>query len=377
MIRPLLAFLLLTWPAAAQPSPPVKPGTPPSAQAPAPGLGARDIILRNRSESVLRELYAIEPNQRGPGRDRLGAHVIPAGRDYPLRLGNGPCQIELRAVFEDGGSETRAVNACTVRELTFDDSDSRAVEVVNDTDQDLRELYLSRPGVVGPDRLGANIVPANDTLRIRLRGERECQFEARAVFQGARQEVSQRVDICATPRIAFGDPSIPLREVTIANQSRRVLRELYATTTQDWGADRFGVNVLRPGQSFLLRIRTRECQVRLRGVFDNDRAEERAAVEVCQPQPIAFGAPRRVTLTHAHGRPVREIYLSPVEEDDWGANLIEGTPLTTGQSRELTMEGGCRADLRVVFDNGNAEELRELDICARPSLTVRPGWTVE
>jgi hypothetical protein len=74
---------------------------------------------------------------------------------------------------------------------------------------------------------------------------------------------------------------------------------------------------------------------------------------------------------------VREIYLSPVEEDDWGANLIEGTPLTTGQSRELTMEGGCRADLRVVFDNGNAEELRELDICARPSLTVRPGWTVE
>jgi hypothetical protein len=251
------------------------------------------------------------------------------------------------------------------------------VEVVNDTDQDLRELYLSRPGVVGPDRLGANIVPANDTLRIRLRGERECQFEARAVFQGARQEVSQRVDICATPRIAFGDPSIPLREVTIANQSRRVLRELYATTTQDWGADRFGVNVLRPGQSFLLRIRTRECQVRLRGVFDNDRAEERAAVEVCQPQPIAFGAPRRVTLTHAHGRPVREIYLSPVEEDDWGANLIEGTPLTTGQSRELTMEGGCRADLRVVFDNGNAEELRELDICARPSLTVRPGWTVE
>jgi len=377
MIRTVLALLLLALPAAAQPNPPAKPSPPPAAQAPGPGVGARDIILRNRSEAVLRELYAIEPNQRAPGRDRLGADVVPSGRDFPLRLGNGPCQVELRAVFEDGGSETRAVNACTVRELVFDDSNARAVEVVNDTDQDLRELYLSRPGVVGPDRLGVNIVPANDSLRIRLRGERECQFEARAVFQGARQEVSQRVDICATPRIAFGDPSIPLREVTIANQSRRVLRELYATTTQEWGADRFGVNVLRPGQSFLLRLRTRECQVRLRGVYDNDRAEERAAVDVCQPQPVVFGAPRRVTLTHAHGRPVREIYLSPVEEDDWGANLIEGAPLASGQSRELGMEGGCRADLRVVFDNGNAEELREVDICARPAITLRPGWTVE
>lgn len=373
MIRPLLALLLLALPAAAQPNPPAKPGVPPAVQ----GVGARDIILRNRGEAALRELYAIELNQRGQGRDRLGADVVPAGRDYPLRLGTGPCRIELRAVFDDGGSETRAVDACTVRELTFDDSDTRAVEIVNDTDQDLRELYLSRPGVVGPDRLGPNIVPANDSLRLRLRGERECRFEARAVFQGARQEVSQSVDICATPRIAFGDPSIPLREVTIANQGRRVLRELYASTAPEWGADRLGVNVLRPGQSFLLRVRTRECQVRLRGVFDNDRAEELPAVEVCQPRPVVFGAARRVTVTHAHGRPVRELYLSAVEEDDWGANLLGATPLAPGQSRELGMEGGCRADLRIVFDNGNAEELREVDICARPILTLRPGWTVE
>jgi hypothetical protein len=375
MIRMLLALLLLALPVAAQPNPPAKPGAPPAAQAPA--TGARDLIIRNRSETVLREIYAIEPNQRGQGQDRLGADVIPAGRDYPLRLGSGACQIELRAVFEDGGSETRAVNACTAREIVFDDSNARAVEIVNDTDQDLRELYLSRPGVTGPDRLGASIVPANDTLRIRLRGERECRFEARAVFQGAREEVSRSVDICATPRIAFGDPSIPLREVTIANRSRRVLREIYASATPEWGADRLGTNVLRPGQSFLLRLRTRACQVRLRGVFDNDRAEERASVEICQPQEVAFGAARRVTLTHAHGRPVREIYLSTVEEDDWGANLLEGAPLTNGQSRELAMEGGCRADIRVVFDNGNAEELREADICARPAITVRPGWTVE
>jgi hypothetical protein len=378
MIPALLALLLLALPAAAQPerpgeAPPGKPAGPPSAEA----QGPRDIIVRNRSDSVLRSIFAIEPGQRGPGRDRLGADVIPSGRDYPLRLGPGPCRIELRAVFEDGGAETRAVDACTAGELVFDDRDARAVEIVNNTDFDLRELYLSRPGAVGPDRLGANIVPANDSLRIRLRGERECAFEARAVFQGAPREESQRVDICATPRIVFGDASIPLRELPVVNRSPRVLVQLYASTGPEWGPDRLGVNVLRPGQGFLLRIRTAECRVRLRALFDDRRSEEREAVDVCAPQQVALGAPRRVTLAHAHGRAVRELYLSAVEEDDWGPDRLAGAPLAPGQSREFEMAGGCRADIRVVFDNGNAEELREVDICARPAITIRPGWTVE
>lgn len=373
MIRLLLALLLLAGPALAQPKAP-PPGGPENA-------GERGLLLRNRSETTIREVYAWSANERPPGPDRLGAAVLPPGRDVALRLGRGPCEVTLRAVFEDGGVETRTLDACTPREVVLDDRDARPIDILNNTDEDLLQLFLGRGVERGPDRLGRFVVPANDSLRVRLRGERDCRFEALAVFRGGRQERLGEVDICADPRIALGDPAVPLREAEVANRGRQVLRELYASAGPGWGQDRLGANVLRPGQSFLLRVRGHGCEVRLRAVFADGRAEEREAVDLCAAQrageEIAFGAPRRLALTHAHARPVREVYLSSVEDPDWGPDRLEGRPLAPGERREIAAETGCRADLRVVFDNGNAEEARGLDICARPALTLRPGWVAE
>jgi hypothetical protein len=373
-----LLLLLAAGPALAQPK--AAPPSPPAAPAPAQERG---VLLRNQSETTIREVYAWSANERPPGPDRLGAAVVPPGQDFPLRLGRGPCEVTLRAVFEDGGVETRTLDACTPRELVFDDRDTRQLEVVNDTDEDVLQLFLVRGAERGPDRLGRFVVPANDSLRVRLRGERECQFDAIAVYRGGRQEALGRVDICTAPRVALGDASVPLREANIANRSQRVLRELYATAAPGpgWGADRLGVNVLQPGQVFLLRVRTRDCVVRVRAVYQDGRAEEREGVDLCaaqqSKQEIAFGAPRRVTLTHAHARPVREVYFSAVEESDWGPDRLGGRPLAAGESREIAAEGGCRADLRIVFDNGNAEEARDVDVCARTAFTLRPGWVAE
>ncbi|MEI6158675.1 MAG: hypothetical protein WCP77_02480 [Roseococcus sp.] len=354
---------------------PVKP-TP--APAPAPSQ-ERNLLLRNNSQSVIREIYLWNPPAREQGPDRLGADVVRPGATYQLRLGAGPCQMELRAVFEDGGVETRpGINACTLRELVLDDSNTSTVEVVNNTDAELMQLFLARPNQVGPDRLGAATIPGSDSFNLRLRGETACEFEARAVFRGSQAEARQNVNICTTPRISFGDASVPLREITIANRTTRVLRELYATTgTGEWGADRLGATVLNPGQSFLLRIRNSACNIRMRAVFADDRAEERADVEICAGQQVVFSPSRRVTLVHAHRRPVREVYLSAVQEADWGANQLGEQALTSGQRRELASDIGCQADLRVVFDNGNAEEARNINICERTEITLRPGWVAE
>lgn len=379
MRRTLLLLMLMAGPTAlpvaaqtAKPAPP--------AQGQAPSQGAeRNLILRNNAQSVLRELYLWSPPAREQGPDRLGADVVRPGASFPLRLGPGPCQMEMRAVFEDGSVESRAIaNACTARELVLDDRNIRAVEVVNNTDAELFQLFLARPGVMGPDRLGAATVPGSDSFTVRLRGESHCEFEARAVFRGGQAEQRQNVNICTTPRISFGDPGVPLREVTIANRGRRVLRELYAVSGPGaWGADRLGATVLNPGQSFLLRIRNAECRFRLRAVFADNRAEERADVDVCAGQEIVFAAARQVTLVHAHGRAVREAYLSSVQESDWGENLLGEQPMTQGQRRELGTDSGCEADLRVVFDNGNAEEARNINICERREITLRPGWVLE
>lgn len=380
MVRALLALLLLLLapPLLAQP----KPGAPGAQLPPPPGGapgGERGLVLRNQSDTTIREFYAWGAGERPPGPDRLGAGVLAPGRDLPLRLGRGPCEVTLRAVFEDGGAETRPHNACAPREVVFDDSNARPLEVVNDTDEELTQLFLVRGGERGPDRLGRFTVAANDSLRVRLRGEPACVFEARAVFRGGREAAAGTVDICQRPRLVLGDPAIPLREATVANRGQRVLRELYAAPPErpGWGGDRLGVNVLQPGQSFLLRIRTPGCRVRLRAVYQDGRVEEREGVEICAAQEIAFGAPRRVALTHAHARPVREVYLSAVEESDWGPDRLAGRPLAAGETREIAAESGCRADLRIVFDNGNAEEARDVDICARTAFTLRPGWVAE
>lgn len=372
MRRMLLIFLLACGPALAQPAKPPPPSPAPAAE--------RNILLRNNSQSVLREIYLWNPPAREQGPDRLGAEVVRPGASFALRLGRGPCEMEMRAVFEDGSAEARSgVNVCTTRELVLDDRATRAVEVVNNTDVELMQLFLARPGVVGPDRLGAATVPGSDSFNLRLRGETECRFEARAVFRGARAEVRQEVDLCATPRIVFGDPSVPLREVTVANRTSRVLRELYATAGEgaEWGADRLGATVLNPGQSFLLRIRNPACRVRLRAVFADNRAEEQADVEICGGQTVAFAPARRLTLVHAHGRAVREVYLSSVQDSDWGENQLGERPLTSGERRELASDIPCEADLRIVFDNGNAEEARNINICTRAEITLRPGWVLE
>lgn len=367
MIRLLLALLLLSGPAFAQSA----------KQAPA-APQEREILLRNGSQSVLREIYLWVPTEREQGRDRLGADVMRPGATLRIRLGRVGCQMQMRAVFEDGGVEARTLDICQVRELVLDDRNTRPIEVVNNTDLELVQLFLSRPGATGPDRLGAATVPGNDSFRVVLRGETECAFEARAVFRGSREEARQAVNICTTPRITFGDPAVPLREVTVANRSNRILRELQvAAGAGDWGPDRLGATVLNPGQSFLLRLRNPACRVRLRATFTDNRAEERGEVDICAGQEIAFLPARQVTLIHAHARPVREAYLSGVEEADWGGNLLGGQPLASGGRRVIGMDGGCQADLRVVFDNGNAEEARNINICERSEITLRPGWVAE
>ncbi len=90
---------------------------------------------------------------------------------------------------------------------------------------------------------------------------------------------------------------------------------------------------------------------------------------------IARAAPSPVVIANWAPRPLREIYLSPATSQDWGINRLEGRSVPTGDDVRLSYGGACRADLRVVFDNGGAEERRDLDICKLRFVGIRPGWT--
>ncbi len=375
----ILAVAIAATPAVAQKFGPPAGAPPPSPARPAPAP-ERSLEIVNRSDTTIRQIFVFPPGQAGrsEGPDRLGADVLPAGRNYTLRLGRvAQCQAQLRAIWEDSSEETLPVNICTTQQFVLSDERRREIQLSNDTDNTLMQVFIFERGSAdpGPDRLGADVVAPNDTFRIRMRGFTACQVTVRAAFQGAPAETRQ-VDICAEPRLGFGDPSVPLREVTVTNRSSVTLQSVFATRTPNWGADRLGAEVVEPGQSFQMRLRSTECQMRVRALFQNRREEVREAVDVCAGQPIVFLGARRMALGSVYERPIQGIYLSATEAADWGPNQI-AAPLANGGTAELSQDGSCQADLRIVFDNNAAEELRDFDMCRHAAITLRPGWVTE
>ena len=376
----LFAVALLATPAWAQKFNGQPAGSPTPRAAPPAQAPERSLEILNRSDTTIRQVFVFSPGQAGrsEGPDRLGTDVLPAGRTFTLRLGRvATCQAQLRAVFEDSSEDTVPVNICTTRQFVLDDDRRRDIQLANDTDNTLTQVFIFERGNAepGPDRLGAATVAPNDSYRIRLRGFTACQVTVRAAFQGAPAETRQ-VDICAEPRLAFGDASVPLREVTVTNRSSVTLQSVFVSRTPNWGADRLGAAVVEPGQSFPMRLRSAECQVRVRAVFQNRREEVRETVDVCAGQPVVFLGARRMALGSVYERPIQGIYLSAADAADWGPNQITA-PLANGGTAEISQDAGCEADLRVVFDNNAAEELRGFDMCRHAAITLRPGWVTE
>lgn len=351
------------------------PGQPAQPAAPA----ERSLEVTNNTDTVIREIYVFTQGGN-QGADRLGADVLPAGRSYTLRLGRvAECRQVMRIVWQDESEESRAVDVCTTRTLALTDANRRDIALRNDTDATLMQVFIFARGTpdAGPDRLGRATVAPGGEFRLRLRGFSACEVTVRAAFQGLPAE-TRDADICARPQLAFGDPNVPQREVQVTNRSGVTLQSIYATTQPgtNWGPDRLGANVLAAGASFAMRMRTQECRVRIRAVFQNRREEVRENIDICAAQPIVFHGQRRVALGNLYERPITAIYLSAVEEGDWGPNQISA-PLTRNGTAEISTDGNCRADLRIVFDNESAEELRNFDICRHQAITLRPGWVTE
>jgi hypothetical protein len=359
----------------------------------------REVRVANETDRTLQQLFVFRVGTAEQGEDRLGTSVLPPRASLRVPLGRTTnCNWEVRAVFEDGEELRRRVDVCTApRAVLTDTGPRREVELVNDGELPLRELYLSPPSARDPgrDRLGNATLGPGETLKLRLRGEaaRECMLDMRAVFADDSEERRQGIDLCRSARIGFGEPDLPTREVPVVNRGRRTLREVYAAVAlagedrgegRAWGPDRLGSNVLAPRDTFRMRVRSRGCAFDLRGVFEDGRAEVQRNVDLCVVQGVVFGDQpvadaglRRITLVNRHRRTIQQAYISPKESQDWGEDLLGTGVLRVDDSVEIETESGCRADLRIVFDSTAAEERRDIDICAVRSITLRPGWTVE
>ncbi len=353
---------------------------------------AREAVVANDTERLMQEIYLYQVGATEPGRDRLANAVLPPRGMLRIPLPRGQaCGYEVRVVFDDGADDRRRLDVCRTARVAFTDSGPRRdLAVVNDSDVELRELYLwpstARVPDTGTDRLGTSTVPAGETLPLRLRGTAECVFDLRAVFADETEEKRQRVDLCRVPRLGFGDPSLPVREASVANRARFIVRELYARAMgqEGWGADRLGNATLDPRADFALHIRSRDCRFDLRAVYENDREELQPGLDLCRAQQVELSGPgpavpgelHRLLLVNGYRRTIAQVFLIAPDPDDWGEDQLGDATLAPGARQEVSVTSGCTVDLRIVFDSDAAEERRGIDLCASSLVLLRPGWVV-
>jgi hypothetical protein len=166
----------------------------------------------------------------------------------------------------------------------------------------------------------------------------------------------------------------------VANRSGTTINEVYVSSANDsgWGQDLLGSNVLSSGSR--LAVRPRGCVNDIRVVYANGRAEERRRVNTCNLNEVAFGgggggSPAAGTnpdfrIVNRSNRTINEIYVSASTNNNWGRDWLGSNTLAPGRFWTITpREGTCVHDIRVVFNDGNAQERRRVNTCNLTDVT--------
>lgn len=182
------------------------------------------------------------------------------------------------------------------------------------------------------------------------------------------------------------------RSLSVINRSRMNIQELYVSpqSADAWGQDQLGDAMLQQGQPVRLKLgRLRDCTFDLLAIYDDSSQEELRGVNVCRTREVAFtgamatkpppppGPEHRLLLNNATPMPIQQIFISAPDAAQWGDDRLAQSAMSVGEQRSVIFTGPCRADLRVVFANRAAEERRNMDLCANPTLRIAPGWTTQ
>jgi hypothetical protein len=199
--------------------------------------------------------------------------------------------------------------------------------------------------------------------------------------------------LAAEAQAQTGDPSFNL-----VNRSGRVIYEAYASPTTDnnWGPDRLGQNVVPAGRSFVLRLPQGACLYDVRVVFDRQGgpAEERRNINLCNIRDLAFdgrnaqqggqpppqqavppqGGPTgnpSFNLVNQGQRTVMQVFASLTTDNNWGPDRLGADTVAPGAVFPVRLpEGPCMYDIRFVYDGGQPQERRNVNLCEVVNVTL-------
>ena len=183
--------------------------------------------------------------------------------------------------------------------------------------------------------------------------------------------------------------------LTVANHARQpiIALRLSSARDDDWGDDRLGPQqTIAPGHSVTLHLQGADCAWDAQATYRDGSTEERRRLDICRVRTVAFDGSRAAdgdeggdgqdqtahdaSVRNDSGRTITEVYVSPRNATDWGDDRLADNQLPSGKALSVVFNGGCRQDVRIVYDNNSAEERRGVDLCAHPRLRISPGWVL-
>ncbi|WP_291298060.1 hypothetical protein [Elioraea sp.] len=180
----------------------------------------------------------------------------------------------------------------------------------------------------------------------------------------------------------------PGPQFTIKNDGEVTLQELYVARAgqgaRGWGPDRLGSEVVAAAGTFRVRLPAGfGCSVDIRIVFEDGEEEVRERQDVCRTREVSFARAipvqvqeREIAIENRSPRSIQQLFISGTQETEWGEDRLGSAVIPRGATFTARFpDSGCSYDVRVVFDNGGAEERRAIDLCAITALAITPGWT--
>lgn len=182
------------------------------------------------------------------------------------------------------------LSACAVSGVAL--AQDPSFRVINNTANVVNEVYASAVSARdwGHDRLGSEVIPPGGSQVVRLAAEGQCRFDIRIVYQGGTAEERRNQDTCRMTNLVLGGAT-PAQtgkggnpSFNLVNRTGSVIEQLFASPSaaQNWGDDRLGQTVVRPGQRHAVRLPQGDCQYDIRVVLQGGDAREQRRVDACE-----------------------------------------------------------------------------------------------
>ena len=95
-------------------------------------------------------------------------------------------------------------------------------------------------------------------------------------------------------------------------------------------------------------------------------------VSLAPPAAAQSGHDPSFNLVNRGSVPIREVYVTPAGDANWGRNRLHGQPIAPGGTFDVRRraDGTCVFDIRVVFADRRTEERRDLNTCSLDAVAV-------